>query len=342
MAGMNAILGLAEVDQTVLIGSFGIYYKIQQVALFSSFGLSNTIISILSFNYGMKDKKRIDDCIKYGIIDTLIVNLILTLLFVLLANPLASLFGLAGGTTLKIISVCTKALRIASIGFVFMGFSIAVQGILQSINYAKRPLLISLLRLVIFVFPIAYFFTLSDEVVNIVWWTFPIAEILTAIISIFILKNSYNAKIKNIKDTKATNNLIISISREHGTNGKEIARLVAKELNIPFFDKEEIKEFAIKNKLYKKDYTKEELYNNYLSLDANKEAIINQAKVIKEIAKQESAVIVGRAADYILKNNPNLIKIFIYAPIDYKVKNIMKNYNDNEKAAKKHIINSKQ
>ena len=56
MAGVNAILGLAHADPTVLVGSFGIYYKIQQIALFSAFGLSNTIISILSFNYGMKDR----------------------------------------------------------------------------------------------------------------------------------------------------------------------------------------------------------------------------------------------------------------------------------------------
>ena len=81
MAGMNAILGLAQVNQTVLIGSFGIYYKIQQIALFSAFGLSNTIISILSFNYGMKDKKRIGDCIKYGIIDTILVTFIISILF---------------------------------------------------------------------------------------------------------------------------------------------------------------------------------------------------------------------------------------------------------------------
>ncbi len=340
MAGMNAILGLANVNQTVLIGSFGIYYKIQQVALFSAFGLSNTIISILSFNYGMKDKKRIDDCIKYGIKDTIIVTLILSILFELFAYPLSSLFGLAGGTTKEIIEVCTIALRISSIGFVFMGVSIAIQGILQSINYAIRPLVISLLRLVIFVFPIAYLFTLSNNVTNIVWWTFPIAEILTMIISIFIFKNSYNKKIRNIENSIATNNLIISISREHGTNGKEIGRLIAKKLNIPFYDKEEIKEFAIKNNLSKTNYTEEELYDNYLSLDANKEAIINQAKVIKKIAEQGSAVIVGRSADYILRDNPNLIKIFIYAPMEYKIKNVMKIYNDDEKSAKKHIINS--
>ena len=206
MAGMNAILGLAQVDQTVLIGSFGIYYKIQQIALFSAFGLSNTIISILSFNYGMQDRKRIDDCIKYGIMDTMIVTLIISILFEVFAYPLANLFGLAGGETKEIIKVCTIALRISSIGFIFMGISVAIQGILQSIRYALRPLIISLLRLVIFVFPVALLFTRSSDVVKIVWWTFPIAEVLTSIIALLILKNSYNRKIKVIKNKMENNN----------------------------------------------------------------------------------------------------------------------------------------
>lgn len=340
MAGMNAILGLAQVNQTVLIGSFGIYYKIQQIALFSAFGLSNTIISILSFNYGMQDKKRINDCIKYGIIDTIIVTLIISILFELFAYPLANLFGMAGGTSKEIIKVCVKALRISSIGFIFMGISIAIQGVLQSIRYALRPLIISLLRLTIFVFPIAYLFTKTNNVTEIVWWTFPISEFLTSIISLFILKDSYNNKIKNIKNSKIKNNLIISISREHGTNGKEIGRLVAKKLNISFYDKEEIKKFAIQNKMIDNNYTEEEIYDKFLSLDVKKEAIINQAKVIKKIANNEDAVIIGRCADYILNDNDNLVKVFIYAPLDYKIKNIMKNYGDNEKEAKKHIIAS--
>ena len=199
MAGMNAILGLAYADQTILIGSFGIYYKIQQIALFSAFGLSNTIISILSFNYGMRDKRRIDDCIKYGIIDTIAVTLIISILFEIFAYPLANLFALAGGSTKDIIKVCVIALRISSIGFVFMGVSIAIQGVLQSIRYAIRPLIISLLRLVIFVFPIAYLFTKSSNVTEVVWWTFPIAETLTMIISLLILKDSYQKKLKNLK-----------------------------------------------------------------------------------------------------------------------------------------------
>ena len=88
------------------------------------------------------------------------------------------------------------------------------------------------------------------------------------------------------------------------------------------------------------NYSNEEIYDNFQSLDVSKEAIINQAKVIKKIANDSDAVIIGRCADYILRENKNLIKIFIYAPMNYKIKNIMKNYGDNEKQARNHILAS--
>lgn len=346
MAGMNAILGMAHADTTILVGSFGIYYKIQQIALFSAFGLSNTIISILSFNYGMKDKKRCNACIKYGIIDTFIITLIITIIFELFAKTLASLFGLTGGTTNEIIEICTTALRIASIGYICMGFAVAVQGILQSLGYALRPLFISFLRLVIFVFPIAYLFTLTDNVTNIVWWTFPIAELLTALISIFILKKSYKEKIEIIeesntmKEVETNGKLIISIAREHGTGGKEIARRVAEKLGLKFYDKEEIKKYAVNNSMIEDSYTDDELYKFYLSLDAEKDSIIKQSETIKKIASEENCVIVGRGADYILKDSPNLIRIFLYAPLEYRINKIKEMYNDTDKEAKKHVLAS--
>lgn len=344
MAGMNAILGNSYANPTVLVGSFGIYYKIQQIVLFSAFGLSNTIISILSFNYGMKFRKRIDECIKYGIKDTFIVTIIMSVLFEIFATPLANLFGMTGTTSKEIIEICVSALRIASIGYIFMGFSVAVQGILQSLGYALRPLMISALRLVVFVFPIAYFFTMSENVTSIVWWTFPIAEILTAIISVFILKHSYAEKILPIKDTnlleESNDRLIICITREHGTGGKEIARRVAQLLAMKFFDKEEIKKFAIENELLKENYTNDELYHFYLSLDVERDAIIKQAETVKKIAAQSSCIIVGRGADYILKDNKNVIKIFLYAPLEYRVDKIKEMYKDSYKDAKRHILES--
>lgn len=344
MAGMNAILGSAKADPTVLVGSFGIYYKIQQIALFSAFGLSNTIISVLSFNYGMKNKKRADDCLKYGIIDTAIVTLVITLIFEVFASPLANLFALTGETSKEIIEICTMSLRIASVGYIFMGFSVAVQGVLQSLGYAIRPLIISLLRLVIFVFPTAYIFTLSENVTTTVWWTFPIAEFLTFIISLFILRKAYKEKIAilgNVSpNTVKSDNLIISISRQHGTGGKEIARQVAQMLNIKFYDKEEIKQFAIQNALIDSDYSDDELYNFYLSLDAEKESIIKQAETIKSIASKENCVIVGRSSDYILKDNGSLIKIFLYAPLEYRINKVKEMYNDTYSQAQKYIAKS--
>lgn len=195
MAGMNAILGTANADSTILVGSFGIYYKIQQIALFSAFGLSNTIITILSFNYGMRNRERACQCIRYGVMDTLITTALIAVLFEIIAKPLSMLFALSGGASGALVDVCARATRIASLGFVFMGFSVAVQGVLQALGYAGWPLVLSLLRLVVFVFPVAFLFSRSANVLELVWWTFPIAEVLTSVVALVFLKK---AKKKNI------------------------------------------------------------------------------------------------------------------------------------------------
>lgn len=198
MAGMNGVLGLANVDSTIIVGAFGIYYKIQQIALFACFGLSNTIITILSFNYGMKNKQRSFECIKYGTIDTSIVMLVVTVLFEIIAQPLSKLFALSGNSTAELIQVCKNATRIASVGYLFMGFSVAVQGVLQAFRYAFQPFFTAFCRLVLFVFPVAYLFVSLPNAVDIVWWTFPIAEFLTSIISFVILKRAIKIKLHNL------------------------------------------------------------------------------------------------------------------------------------------------
>ena len=201
MLGMTKILGTVKVTETaeLLQGSFGIYYKIMQFALFAAFGLSNTIISVLSFNYGMKDKQRVKSCIKYGIIDSVIVAAVITILFESLAVPLAKLFAMAGGEgSNEIQKVVVYAVRIASIGYVFMAVSVAIQGVLQAFRYALYPLLISFLRLCALVLPIAYLFTLSGDVIYAVWWTFPIVEVITAAVSVVLLKVVYGKKVRGL------------------------------------------------------------------------------------------------------------------------------------------------
>lgn len=154
------------------------------------------------------------------------------------------------------------------------------------------------------------------------------------------MKNAYKQKIAVLEPTVYKDNLVISISREHGTNGKEIARNVAKQLGIALYGKEEIKDFAIKHSLVENYNDTDKLYNDFLSLEANGDSIIKQANVIKEIANTESCVIVGRSADYILRDNKNLIKIFLYAPEQYKIETIKRLYNDNDSTAKSYIKKS--
>ena len=346
MAGMNVILGSANANPTVLVGSFGIYYKIQQIALFSCFGLSNTIITVLSFNYGMKDKQRSKDCIKYGIIDTFIVTAIITIVFEIIANPLAKLFALSGGSSSELISTCEKATRIASIGYIFMGFCISVQGVLQALRYAFKPLFTALLRLTVFVFPIAYLFTLSPDVASIVWWTFPISEFLTAIVSFFILRSVIKKKINTLEEkTGESDNLIIAISRQHGTRAKRIGKMLAENLGVKFYDKEltllEAKSRGL-DKKYVKEASEEDSYRTYLSLDANKDSIIAQREIITSLASTESFVIVGRCADYILRNHKNLITVFLYADEEFKISKVMEMYGDTREQAIEHIKKSNE
>ena len=187
MLGMNLILGISPAAET-LQGSFGVYYKIMQFALFAFFGLSNTLITVLSFNYGMGDKQRVKKGIFWGISDSLIIAVIITLLFEILADPLATLFGMASGTGgVEIKTVVITAVRIAAIGYVFMAFSVAVQGILQAFGGAIKPLIISFLRLVVFVLPAAWLLTLTSEPAQTIWWALVISEVLTAFVSMIFL-----------------------------------------------------------------------------------------------------------------------------------------------------------
>lgn len=196
MFGVLLIIGTISDSYTVdlLSGSYGIYYKLMQIALFATFGLSNTLITITSYNYGMKNYSRVKQTVKYGILSSIAVAVAITIVYEALATPISELFALTIEESsivskTDVVSTCVRALRIASIGYVFMGFSVAVQGILQGLNEVYSPVIISALRLIVFVLPTVYLFTLHSNVVNLMWYAFPIAEACTAVISYPILRH---------------------------------------------------------------------------------------------------------------------------------------------------------
>lgn len=183
--GLNLIL--VRIDESV-VTAYGIYYKVQQFILFAAFGLRDAITPIVSFSYGSRNKQRIQDGIKYGLFYTVVIMLIGTALMELLAGQLSELFGLSGGTK----AICVSAMRVISISFVFAGANIAYQGIFQALESGKESLLVSVCRQFLFVIPVAWGFSCiignNLNMTWIVWMTFIIAEGISCLISVILMR----------------------------------------------------------------------------------------------------------------------------------------------------------
>ncbi|MBO5030767.1 MAG: MATE family efflux transporter [Lachnospiraceae bacterium] len=184
--GLNIILG--KIGESV-VTAYGLYYKIQQFILFAAFGLRDAITPIVSFNHGMRSKKRVQEGIRYGMSYTLIVMAAGLIVLELFAEPFAAVFGLSGETK----NLCVQAIRIVSLSFLFAGANIAYQGIFQALDAGIQSLVISVCRQIVFVLPVAWGFSLlarqSMDYMWLVWLTFLIAEGISVIIgTVFMLQ----------------------------------------------------------------------------------------------------------------------------------------------------------
>ena len=189
--GMNVILGSVSVDA---VTAYGLFYKVQQFFLFAAFGMRDAITPVISYAHGMADKKRIKDGIKYGMLYTLIIMALGTILIEKFAVPLGELFSLSGNS----LRLCTDAMHIITISFVFAGANIAFQGIFQAIDGGFQSLVVSLLRQFVLVLPVAWGFSalvLGGAPDMLMWWVFPIAEIVSAVVSVIFMINLDKKKI---------------------------------------------------------------------------------------------------------------------------------------------------
>lgn len=180
---MNLILKFDASAQT----AYGLFYKVQQFVLFMVFGLRDAITPIIAFSYGMQNKKRVKDGIKYGLIYTIVLMVAGTLITELFPNFFATLFN-AGQSRIYFIS----AVRIISISFVFAGINIAFQGVYQALNGGMESLVVSLLRQAILILPLAWGFSKLviqyDMDVSLIWYAFVITEVLYCVVGWVFLR----------------------------------------------------------------------------------------------------------------------------------------------------------
>ena len=147
-------------------------------------------------------------------------------------------------------------------------------------------------------------------------------------------------------------NRVITIARSYGSGGRKMGRLLAKELGYEYYDREILRiasdESGISEELFRQADEKQhiplfriarEVYTGEVIPPDSDDFISNenlfryQAKIIRDLAKEESCVIIGRCADYILRNRPHCMRIFLHAPAEYRVKRIMRTENLSHDAA---------
>ena len=191
--GVNLIFG--TVSQAA-VTAYGIFYKIQQFIFFAGFGLRDAITPIVSFNYGMGDKNRVKQGIFYGILYTEIIMLIGTIGLEVFASPLIGLFAMSEETE----ALCVLAARIIAAGFLFAGRNIAVQGVFQALGCGLNSLIVSLLRLCVVVLPLAWLFTKLENATYMIWWAFPIAELVALAVAATLMVQANNKMIKPMKE----------------------------------------------------------------------------------------------------------------------------------------------
>lgn len=193
--GVNLIFG--SVSQAA-VTAYGIFYKIQQFIFFAGFGLRDAITPIVSFNYGMGDKKRVKQGIFYGVLYTEIIMLIGMVGLEIFASPLIGLFAMSGETE----ALCVLAARIIATGFLFAGGNIAVQGVFQALGCGLNSLIVSLLRLCVVVLPLAWLFTKLANAAFMIWWAFPIAEFAALAVAVVLMVQANNKMIRPMKAVK--------------------------------------------------------------------------------------------------------------------------------------------
>ena len=189
--GMNQIfLRFREYGETAA-GVFGIYFKLQSFVLMPLFGINNASISIIAYNYGARQPKRITGTLKCALGAAMAIMVGGTLLFQLIPDVLLGFFNPSD----TFLALGRSALRIVSLHFPMAAIGIALSASFQAMGNGIYSTITSLMRQLVVLLPAAFLLSLTGDV-HAVWWSFPIAEVVSMAISLFLYARIYRQRIK--------------------------------------------------------------------------------------------------------------------------------------------------
>ena len=185
--GLNKILLVFSSTATAV---FGVYFKLQSFIFMPVFGINNGMVPIIAYNYGARNKDRLMKTVKISIMYGISIMLIGLVIFQVFPKELLSLFNASD----KMISIGVPALRTISISFLFAGYCIVVSSMFQALGNGVMSMIVSLVRQLIVLLPVAYLLSKSGNL-NMVWWAHPIAEIASVCLSVIGFKYVYKKEV---------------------------------------------------------------------------------------------------------------------------------------------------
>ena len=358
MAFENNLLGKygaeSEFGSEIPITVLGIVMKISQILNSIIIGIASGAQPIFGYNYGAQNYDRVRKTLKYVLGLSLIVSTIAFLLFQLIPDKLILIFG--SGNELYMEFAC-YAFRTYLMLCICNGIQIPAGIFFQAIGKGVKSAIISLSRQIVFLIPAMVVFGATFGIHGILY-AGPFADGLAFIIAgiLLILQVRKFKKVEASTKPLITNpleitepsasNVVITLSREYGSGGRYIGKLIAQKLGIKLYDKEFIIKVAEETGL-SEQYIKEneqkrnvlDVLNNgyYSDLNNSDELFVKEAELIKDVSSKEPCVIVGRCADQILKDNKNVLKVFIYSNMEDKINRAVKYYGMDKKKAEKEI-----
>ena len=175
--------------------AFGAYFKLQSFVLMPIFGLNNGIVPLIAYNYGAQKKKRMVSAIRIGGIAAVAYMFIGLAVFEIFPEQLVRLFI----ENDEAVNIAIQTLKIAALSFVFAGICIVLGSIFQALGRSVFSMFVSIARQLIVLVPAAYLLARTGNVNN-VWWSFPIAEIMSLVMSAVFFVVVYRTVIAKVPE----------------------------------------------------------------------------------------------------------------------------------------------
>lgn len=351
---MNNLMTKYGVDSKfgsdIPLSVYGIISKVNSLYVSSILGIAIGVQPIIGFNYGAGNYERVREALKKVMIIGFAIGLAFNIMFQFFPKTIISIFITESDPTYGLfMEFAIDFSKIFLMVCCLNAFEMCSSIVIQSLGNVKKATLVSFTRQIILFIPLALILTNKMGLYGALY-AGPIADSLCFLVVIFIFGSEYlkllklehndvELKEEKKKVKKRNQKIVITIGREYGSGGRYVGKLLSDLLEIPLYDKEMIyltsKESGLSTKYIEKNEQKKgNIGGIFYSNDD--ELFIAESKVIKKLAS-DSCIIVGRCADYILKDEKDIFKVFLYSSEEDKIKRAIEYYGLDEKNASKQI-----